>query len=232
MKARLNSLKIKIERDLKQIEIDRENNKKVDYYQKKLAKYSEVEVVARNHYNALSSILLAVENEDARYKSSRIGYLQDSLSEKIDLMFPYEVFEPSLNYETVRGKNKVSLTLKDMSGCERNPFITEGKFMQELIGFVSSMSVIELLGTKLFLIDEAFSAASEENKIKVGELLQTYIDQGIQVILISQDSNVYSYLNRREINLSKNLNNSVSSKEEDIIIESEGVEDELDLFTV
>ena len=78
--------------------------------------------------------------------------------------------------------------------------------MKDLIAFTSAIKVLELVGSKTFYIDEAFSHASLSNKEKMGNVIGSYIDEGLQMILISQSAECYQNLPRKEFYLVKEDN--------------------------
>lgn len=61
--------------------------------------------------------------------------------------------------------------------------------------------MVKGLNTQTVYVDEAFGVSSKANLPKIGEILQESINDGLQVILISQSSELYNSVSRREIHL-------------------------------
>lgn len=93
------------------------------------------------------------------------------------------------------------LVFVDDKSNVRYPRITEGGFMKQLIGFVSAIKVIQLIGAKTLFMDEAFSNASAKKKEQVAQVINEYLKEGLQLILISQSPECYDTLPRREFRL-------------------------------
>ena len=108
-----------------------------------------------------------------------------------------------MKFDYSRNNQRVKLTLVDPSGEERNPRMSEGMMLQQLISFSSAVGLTECMNGNKIYMDEAFSASSPENLTKVSALLQTLIDRDFQIILIEQEDDIYKDLPRREIRLFK-----------------------------
>lgn len=97
-------------------------------------------------------------------------------------------FKAEITCDFKRGNNKASLRLIDRAGNVHLPYLSEGKLCQYLISFATTIGVVKGLNTQTVYVDEAFGVSSKANLPKIGEILQESINDGLQVILISQST--------------------------------------------
>ena len=126
-------------------------------------------------------------------------------------------FKAEITCDFKRGNNKASLRLIDRAGNVHLPYLSEGKLCQYLISFATTIGVVKGLNTQTVYVDEAFGVSSKANLPKIGEILQESINDGLQVILISQSSELYNSVSRREIHLENKGSGSIA----DVIVTSE-----------
>lgn len=203
MRSRLNSLRTAHMNMAKELEVLKANNARAEYLKSKVNQADEYLTFVVPYIEGLNKLLTVTKDEYAKYQEKRIHFIENSLSDNIAKLFPNEYFIPKILYSLERNNIRSELILIDEDKNERHPRITEGGFMQELIAFTSSIKVLELLGSKTFYLDEAFSKASTINKERMSEVIKGYIDEGLQMILISQSSECYQDLPRREFILEK-----------------------------
>ncbi|MFQ9249550.1 MAG: hypothetical protein ACLR3R_20090 [Clostridium paraputrificum] len=206
MRDRLNSLRTAYVNYVKDLEVIKTNNARASYLQEQMKSVDDYLDIAPTYVSALNSILMTTKDEYSKYQSNRVAFIENSLAEILALLFPNEFFIPKLNYSLERRNIRCELIFTDADGNERHPRITEGDFMKDLIAFTSAIKVLELVGSKTFYIDEAFSHASLSNKEKMGNVIGSYIDEGLQMILISQSAECYQNLPRKEFYLVKEDN--------------------------
>lgn len=210
MRARLSRIRNVASNQNLNIQIIKNNKAKADSLKSQLSSLEEVISLAEIYVNNLHNIQVTAKNKYAEYQKLRVGFAENSLKENIDFLFPDRGFTPVIDYEFSRNNVKCSLSLIDAKGNRRTPKITEGGFLQQLIGYTSAISILRLLGSKSFYIDEAFSQASTESKEAMQDILYNYTkNDGIQTILISQSSDCYDKLPRREFKLK--FNNGICS---------------------
>ena len=141
--------------------------------------------------------------EDNSYRERRINYITSYIDNNLETIFPNEGFKSKIYFDYKHKAQRVKLTLIDKLGVERNPRITEGMMLQQLISFSASIGLCECMMQRKIYMDEAFSASSPENLTKVSKLIKSLIEKDFQVILIEQKDDIYKDLPRREINLIK-----------------------------
>lgn len=184
------------------IQIIKKNKERADSLKAKLDSVNEVISLSEFYVNSLHNILITTKDKYSKYQKLRVNFAENSLKENMDILFPDRGFTPIINYEFSRNNVKTSLVLVDKNGNTRTPKITEGGFLQQLIGYTSAISILRLLNSKTFYIDEAFSQASSENKEAMQNIIYGYTkNDKIQTILISQSPECYYQLPRREFNL-------------------------------
>lgn len=193
---KLNNLKVKLE-------VAKENNKNIKELETNYEKVCEVESSLDEYVQLLKIFSKVCADEDNAYRERRIKYITSYIDKNIQIIFPDEGFASRLKFDYSRNNQRVKLTLVDPSGEERNPRMSEGMMLQQLISFSSAVGLTECMNGNKIYMDEAFSASSPENLTKVSALLQTLIDRDFQIILIEQEDDIYKDLPRREIRLFK-----------------------------
>lgn len=202
MRTRLNRIRNVANAQKVNVEIIKSNKARADSIKAELNKVEELYSLAEIYSNNLHNILITTKNKYAEYQKLRVSYAENALKENIDFLFPDRGFVPVIDYEFSRNNVKCSLSLVDAGGNPRTPKITEGGFLQQLIGYTSAISILSLLGSKTFYIDEAFSQASADSKDAMQDIIYNYTKKdGVQTILISQSSECYDDLPRREFHL-------------------------------
>ena len=202
MRSRLNRIRNVANSQNLNISIIKNNKERSDSLKARLDSIDEVISLSNFYANSLHNILITTRDKYAEYQRNRVGFAENSLKENIDFLFPDRGFTPIIDYEFSRNNVKCSLTLRDKNNNIRKPKITEGGFLKQLIGYTSAISILRLLGSKTFYIDEAFSQASSDSKDAMQNIIYNYTkNDGIQTILISQSPECYYQLPRREFRL-------------------------------
>lgn len=150
----------------------------------------------------LNLILTAIDQEDIRFKTDRIQFLNDVISLKINEVFGLD-YEAKISFDDRYNSMKASLSLLDKYGNVKSPDIAEGKLMQYTVGFSAAMGIMESLGSRIMYIDEAFGVAGEDILTELGQVLQAAVDSGLQIIMVSQRAGLYEDLPRVQFTLEK-----------------------------
>lgn len=190
--------------------------------------------LASTYNSVLHNTMIATRDKYSKYQQDRIKFLEIALESNINYLFPDRGFTPKINYEIFRNKIKSELILIDPDRNIRTPEITEGDFLKQLIGYTSSISILELLNCKTFYIDEAFSNASSLSKEKMQPIIYKYTkENNLQTIMISQSNECYLDLPRREF-LLEFINNEcklIDVIDYDIEFNPSDFEESLDVLT-
>lgn len=203
MRSRLNRIRNISNSQNLNIQIIKKNKERAESIKERLDEVNDILSLSEFYVNSLHNILITTKDKYSKYQKLRVNFAENSLRENIDILFPDRGFTPRIDYEFSRNKVKSSLVLLDSRGNTRTPKITEGGFLQQLIGYTSAISILRLLNSKTFYIDEAFSQASSENKEIMQNIIHGYtVNDNIQTILISQSPECYYQLPRREFTLS------------------------------
>ena len=157
----------------------------------------------RDYLRTLSLLKDYINHENTLFRNGRISFLNKIITDRLDEIFPDECLEARISYNDKNRSSKADLRLYDGVGNQRKPSISEGKFCQYLIGYTAVEGIIQSVGKNIIYIDEAFGVASERNLAYVGEMLAKSAKSGIQIILVSQKSELYSGIPHREIRMHK-----------------------------
>lgn len=154
-----------------------------------------------NRIQDLKLLQSIVKQEEVAFKERRLDYIAGSITEQLDYIFPKKDLKAYIDCNFERNNMKLRLLLLDNGENYRPPYLTEGKFAQQLISFSSAAACTTLLGKNILYLDESFSNGSQDNLDKTQKLLKSHVDKGFQIILISQSSVLFNDLPRREIHL-------------------------------
>lgn len=176
------------------------NNERIDQFKKELAEDRTLYNEASKYVNAVKIVQTAVVKEARDYQTRRIDYLNDIITEAVGKIFPDRNVIAKLDCDFSR-TDKVSLHLYDENGDSFSPRISEGKLMQYLISVSAVAAITKSLGVHNIYIDEAFGVARVDHLDDLGELLQGFVDDGLQTVIVSQNPALYNNLSRHEIYL-------------------------------
>lgn len=164
----------------------------------------------------IKRLLAVTEKEDFEFKNRRLDYVSMLITDSLQKIFPDDGLVAKLSCEFNR-KSEVVLDLLDRDGNELSPDICSGKLQQYLISFAAVAGIANGLGIKNLYVDEAFGVAAPEILGEVGKIVQQSVDNGMQIIIIAQNSGLYQDLPRREIKLRKDP----KSKKVEIVSETD-----------
>lgn len=197
----------------KKLRLERIRKGNEEYKKQKNLKM-ELEEALNEMRDAISDLEFSKENvnrEYARYKEGQIKFLEASVDQAILEIFPEESFSSTLKCTIERKNPTISLKLTDKNGNERIPWISEGKLMQYVISFSTTLHALVNYGYNLLLIDEAFSVSSTNKLPMLGDLVSSHVDRGVQCIIIAQSSLLYKDCARHEIHLAKDSETGITS---------------------
>lgn len=183
-----------------QLERDKINNEKIDQYKVELNDLRSMYTKASDYLNALKIVETAVTKEARDYQNRRIDNLNVIITNAINKIFPNKHMTAELSADFSR-TDKVSLKLYDEWGSEFSPYICEGKLMQYLISVAAVAAITKSLNVGDIYIDEAFGVSRIDHLEDLGDLLQSFVDEGLQTIIISQNPALYNNLSRHEVRL-------------------------------
>lgn len=184
------------------IELDRKktSNEKINQYRAALQECNDMYDKANEYLNALKVVETAVTKEAREYQNRRIKFIDEVITKAVAKIFPDRNIKAELNCDFSR-TDRVSLTLTDDSGYSFIPFVGEGKLLQYLVSVSAVASITKSLGCDNLYIDEAFGVARVDHLEDLGDLLQTFINSKLQIILVSQNPVLYQNLDRHVISL-------------------------------
>lgn len=178
----------------------KENNSKLLHYKKEYEDSLETRAQYEEYIKSLDLFHRLCVQEANRYKNKRIGYMCKFIDDKLDIVFPDEQFTSEIVTDFKSNANKTYLQLRHMNTDEIEiPGVNQGKLCQQLLSFSSATALIKCLGIKSMFLDEAFSASAPQNLTKIGSILKSMVGDGMQIILIEQEDDVYKDIPRREI---------------------------------
>lgn len=137
------------------------------------------------------------------YQTKRINYLNVLITDALKEVYPEEDFKARILYDFHR-KDTVQLELYDSNGNISSPDIGQGQLMQYVISLIAIIGITSGLGYKNLYIDEAFGVADVMKLPELGEIINKYVQKGMQIILVSQNPVLYNSIPHRVFKLEKN----------------------------
>lgn len=172
-----------------------------DSRQRLLARKSEIEQLVsdtRVYLDTLRLIQSRCIKENDDFKTRRLNLLNVEITDALEKVLPDKKFVVNVRCDFNR-KQRVVTTLTDAEGNEFSPKMSNGKLVQYLTTFSGVSCLVKALGIKSLYVDEAFGASSMNNLPIVGDYVKELVDEGIQVVLVSQNPSLYDGVARREI---------------------------------
>lgn len=176
----------------------------LEKYQKVKSMRNTLDLLMEDCENKLTDLKILkqiIKKEEIAFKERRLAYISGKITEQLDYIFTEKGLRSEITCNFERNNMKLKLGLVDDSGVVRPPYLTEGKFAQQLISFSAAAACTELLGKNILYLDESFSNASQDNLEKTQKILNSHREKGFQIVLISQSSVLFNDLPRREIHL-------------------------------
>lgn len=203
-KYEVSALKNKLIEEKVNLDFAKENNNKIIKYKQEYEDALEVRTEYEQYIKALDIYHKLCIRESNNYKNKRLEYLCSFIDDKLSIIFPDEDFKSRIVTDDRGSVQKTYLELYVEGSDEVEiPEVNQGKLCQQLLSFSSSVALVKSLGINRIFLDEAFSASASKNLTKIGSILKTMIDDGMQIILIEQEQEVYKDLPRREIYVEK-----------------------------
>lgn len=192
---RINDLRVKIA-------VTKERNNTIEKLRLRKDKLQSVLSSVESYWHSLSLVRTAAINEATAYQTRRIEYLNQLVSDALREIFPTESYSARVIYDYHR-KDEVHLELVDSSGNVSSPTVGQGQLMQYVISFAAISGITKGLGFNNVFIDEAFGVAAVGKLSDIGEMIDKYVKDGMQIILVAQNSLLYSSIPHRVIKLQK-----------------------------
>ena len=189
-----------------------DNNENI---RKTVRELKELKAEVQDHADRLDLIKKLALDEDSKFKRLRLEYIETGIKSDLDVIFSEQNLVPRITLDNSRNSSKAELTLIDKQGNPRNPKLSASGLMKQLISFGATFCICSLLGSRILFVDEAFGASSNSNKRKIAKILQSAVDSGFQILLISQGAELYDELNRHQVNLKFDGERAIVESEED-----------------
>lgn len=182
------------------ITVAKMHNDQINNLTEQLRAISALDAKLNAYAQQLSLVRAACIQTEHNYQTRRINYLNTLITDALREVFPDENFEAKIIYEYGR-KDTVRLELQDSAGHVSSPDIGQGQLMQYIISLVAVVGITSGLGFKNLFIDEAFGVAASSKLEDLGEILNRYAQNGMQIILVSQNPFLYNGIPHRVFTL-------------------------------
>lgn len=206
---------------ISQSEVDRYNREYEKYLESKkhLEECNRLNVLYGQYVVVLKNVLVLLQTEILEYKKRRLQAIDSALTDALNKVFPAWKFVAETECDFKRNNTHLRLKLFDLnSKVERMPWITEGEYCKQLVSFVATVTILNLIGgTPKLYLDESFNGADSENIEVSGEFIKSSVKNGMQVLLISHTPSLYHGITRKEFHLGRDVKEGTFIKEEEVI---------------
>lgn len=184
------------------LEVARERNAQLENLKREKVELTSFLNEIQEYWENLALVRASVIKESDDYQTRRIEYLNELITKALRDIFPTENYTAKITYDYKR-RDIVKLRLVDQEGHVSTPDIGQGQLMQYVISFAAVSGITKGLGFKNIFIDEAFGVAAVDKLPELGNIIDSNVKAGMQVILISQNPELYNSIPRRVISLEK-----------------------------
>lgn len=192
------------------LKLAKEHNEQLAKFKSEKEKLTKFIMEVQTYWENLALVRTAVIKESNSFQTRRIEYLNDLITVALKEIFPTECVSAKITYDYSR-KDTVKLELIGDDGYVSSPKVGEGQLMQYVISFAAVTGITRGLGFQNVFIDEAFGVAAVEKLSQLGSIIDNYVKQGMQIILVSQNPSLYSDIAHREIVLQKDPKTKITS---------------------
>ena len=204
------SYKNSLERMQNQIAVAEAHNEQIDILTAKLNQVNALNEKLEQYGQQLRIIRAACITTEHNYQTRRINYLNTLITDALHEVYPEEDYTAKIIYDYER-KDTVRLELQDRFGHVSSPEVGQGQLMQYVISLIAVVGITSGLGYKNLFIDEAFGVAAASKLPDLGEILNRYVKNGMQIILVSQNSDLYNGIPRRVFGLKKDASTGITT---------------------
>lgn len=212
----------RIEQKSNALERAKIDNARLMQLNSKLAEVKHLYDALDSYNSTLAIVDTAVTTEAKDYQTRRIDYLNDIITEAIQRIFPKKKYRAKLQCSFSR-TDHVELTLIDENGYVSTPYICEGKLLQYLISVSAVSGITKGLGYSGLFVDEAFGVSNADHYDDIGKLLQSFVDDGLQIVLISQNQGLFAGLKRHAIYLETEYSSDTGDFDKAVVREEKDI---------
>lgn len=193
-----------------QIVIAQTHNDQIETLNAELKGIQALNEKLEEYAQQLRLVRAACITTEHNYQTRRIGYLNTLITDALKEVYPEEGYRAKIIYDYGR-KDTVRLELHDAFGHVSSPDIGQGQLMQYVISLITVVGITSGLGYKNLFIDEAFGVAAVSKLADLGEILNRYVRNGMQIILVSQNPVLYNSIPHRVFSLKKDPTSGITT---------------------
>lgn len=212
IKKNIEKLKSSIVYDKAILDKAMESNEKKKNTYDRYQEYNQLGGEIREYKNKMVNLLALCNERASKYRDERKELVERVVEDNLGYIYPEEDFKVKLELDiTKKGRESCQLLLGSKVGNSNviKYSVTtakNGRFVRQLVAVVVVYTLNYLRGSEDFFMDEAFSSSDSINLIKLKPLMNMIVKDGMQVLLVEHKHEMYTDLNRRQINLIKNRN--------------------------
>lgn len=156
--------------------------------------------------NALDKI---IAEQEKSWQSYVLRIIEEEIMQALAIVYPTDGYVVKLSSRILRKKIHIEGVVSSYFTPEMSGEIsdTQGRLFQQVVSIAALVGIMELLGVKTIYIDEAFSGASSDNAYRVNNLLRSYAERDLNLIIIAQDPAIAQNLDANILKLSRSLDN-------------------------
>lgn len=161
---------------------------------------------------ALTMLEAIIAQQETKWQDSVLRALEAEIVQALSFVYPTDGYTVSLSARVYRGKIRVEGTVRSYFTNEMPGELSEsqGCLFQQIVSFAALVQIMKILGVDTVYIDEAFSGVARTNIPKINRLLQHYKEQGCNIIMIAQDTNIALGIEANTLILERSLGNKTT----------------------
>lgn len=159
-------------------------------------------------YKKLKAFQKYIANIEAEWRDTVTSLVEAEISNCLSCVFPTDGYQVNLKHRVFRGKIHLKTKITSVNLERPLSIKTQGGLLKQLVSFGAILAIMKLKGVKTIYVDEAFSDASKENIIVIGEWLNTVISKDCNLILIVQNRDIITSISKTVVyRFSRSFNN-------------------------
>jgi hypothetical protein len=154
-----------------------------------------------SYISALKNLLILVQEQKSAYVNAMTRTMEEAIQSSMDIIIPEKHYSVILEPSVYRNKNIYKIYLVDQFGRRLPPKIVEGDMLNQVLSFTAIAALVYKMGLGWMYYDEAFNSANVRSLIRIKDLLQSYLNIGLNFVLVTQDPLLMDGIERHVISI-------------------------------
>lgn len=194
------------------------SNKVYEEAQSNVAKFTQQLNYILGIQSGLRLINGIIVDRERQWQEQVQQLIETKIVEYLSYVYPADGYSVSLTTRILRGKVHVDGEVHSYFASQISGDVseTQGRLFQQVVSFAALVAVMEILDVKTAYMDEAFSCAAKANIGKLNALLQHVKEEGFNLVLIAQDTNIAQGIDANVLFLQRSLDNKTTVTQREV----------------